>query len=199
MESKKIKSGVSRQIRKKSSESGMLIKRTIPVVAITGTPGCGKTTLAEKVKAQLGNDQFVFLNIADLIKTRKWYSEWDDEMNCSIFDEKLVCRELEKIVEESKGKKGIILEFHSIDFLKRKFIDKVFVLQTDTNCLWQRLEDRKYSEAKIKENVEAEIFMECLHSCQDRFGEDIVECLASNTKNDMKNNIEIIVKYLIKN
>jgi adenylate kinase len=191
-----MKEIISKSIRKESKELKLKMKRTVPVVAITGTPGCGKTTLAEKVKAELDDEKFVFLNIADLIKTRKWYSEWDDEMNCSIFDSKIVRRELERIVEESEGKKGVVIEFHSIDFLKSKFIDKIFVLQTDTNILWQRLEARKYSEAKIKGNVEAEIFMECLHSCQDRFGDEIVECLQSNSEEDMKNNIEKIVNYL---
>ena len=186
----------SKKLKSKSKSSA---KRTIKIVGISGTPGSGKTTLAMKLEAKLGTERFGFLNIADLIKTEKLYSEWDDEMNCSIFDAQIVRKEVEKIVtrEQEKGKIGIVIEFHSLSFLKRSFLDKIFVLQTDTNELWKRLEARKYSETKIRGNIEAEIFMECLHECQDKFGPELVVSLDSNSDQDMERNIQTVSDYLL--
>ena len=171
---------------------------TTKVIAITGTPGCGKTTLANTLQSKSPGDIFEVVNIAELIKSRKLYSEWDDEMNCSIFDAKRVRKEIEKIVSDAKqaGKSAVILEFHSLDFLRKKSLDKVFVLRTDTEKLWERLELRNYSERKIKENVEAEIFMECLNDCQDKFGPDSVVCLYSNTEDDVNRNIATIIGFI---
>jgi len=196
MNEKKIGKKVIKKSTKKAKNQP---PRAIKVVGITGTPGCGKTTLAGRLESILGkDDQYEFVNIAELVKERKLYSEWDDEMNCSIFDEKLVRMEIERIVCEAQdsGKCGVVLEFHSLDFLRKKSVDRVFVLRSDTNRLWERLEARNYSEKKIKENVEAEIFMECLNDCQDQFGPDSVQCLDSNTEDDMNNNIETILAFL---
>ena len=193
---------VTKSISKKDKTKGdPSASRSITVVGISGTPGCGKTTLAQKLEKNLGIEKYQFINIAELIKSRKLYSEWDDEMNCSIFDDKLVRREVEKLVygAQDSGKSAVILEFHSLDFLRKKFLDKVFVLRTDTGILWQRLESRKYTEKKIKENVEAEIFMECFNDCQDKFGPESVECLDSNTEADMKKNMATIAAFIRNN
>ena len=154
----------------------------------------GKTTICELVKKQLGGSaEFEFVNIGDLIKEKKLYSEWDDEMNCSIFDDKLVKAELKRIVEDSK-KKGILIDFHSVGFIPRKLVDHVVVVRTDTEILWSRLEKRGYKESKIKENVEAEIFMESMNEALDKFGEDKV---VERTNNDEKDRDEI-VKFVCK-
>ena len=49
------------------------------------------------------------------------------------------------------------------------------VLRTDTDELWGRLEKRGYAEKKIKENIEAEIFMVVAEEAQDSYKEDIVK------------------------
>ena len=150
------------------------------VLCVTGTPGTGKTELCYILQQQLQN--VLFVNIGDLIREKELYSEWDDEMNCSIFDEKLVSREISKIVR--KRNVSVVLDFHSIGFIKSSLVDRVIVLQTDTNVLWKRLENRKYDEKKIKENVEAEIFMESFNEAIDQFGEEKVQLCVNNTPGD---------------
>jgi adenylate kinase len=173
-------------------------KRSIRVVCVTGTPGVGKTTACALVKEKLGEKEFEFVNIGDLIKEKKLYTEWDDEMNCSIFDDDLVGDELKRIVKEmgAKGKKGILIDFHSVGFMGKKLVDHVLVMRADTETLWTRLEARGYKEAKIKENVEAEIFMESMNDAVDRFDEGIVSEITNNTENDQKLVVGKIVSLL---
>ena len=53
--------------------------RVRPNIAITGTPGVGKTLLAQKVAETL---KMTLVDVGGMIKTDKLYEEWDDEMNC---------------------------------------------------------------------------------------------------------------------
>jgi len=193
----------TRGIRKKSGKSvtpkSQKEERTIPVICVTGSPGCGKTTLSVRIQEELGIDDYTFINVGELIKEKKLYDEWDDEMNCSIFDDDLVRREVRRIISKSQedGKKGVLIEFHSLSFLRKKMFDRIVVLRTDNSVLWDRLEKRGYPEKKIQENVQAEIFMECYNECVDEFDDEVVEQRDSNTDDDMKDNIRYISKLLV--
>lgn len=169
--------------------------REIKVFCVTGTPGTGKTTICGLVKEKLGTDEYLFINVGDLIKEKKLYTEWDDEMNCSIFDEDALESELKRAIKkaEKEGNKGLLIDFHSIGFIPRKLVDHVIVVRTETNVLWDRLEKRGYKEAKIKENVQAEIFMESYNEAIDQFDENIVEQRDNNTEDEMSATVKHIV------
>lgn len=173
----------------------------INVVCVTGTPGVGKTTISLNVKKKLlGTNMFEFLNVGDLIKEKELFSEWDDEMNCSIFDEDLVNEEIKRIVASLKrdGKKGLLIDFHSVGFLQRRLVDHVVVIRADTNVLWARLEERKYPTEKIQENVQAEIFMESKSEAEDQFGEDRVIEKLNNSVSERDEIVDLIVELLMK-
>lgn len=124
--------------------------------------------------------------MGQVIKDEQLYTEWDDEKNCSIFDEDLVMNRLEDVV--SGGNK--IVDFHSCDFMPEEWFDFVYVLRADTAVLYDRLEKRHYNEAKIKENVECEIFRVLLDEAIEAFGEDKVVELQSNTFDDLSSNLD---------
>lgn len=65
----------------------MVPKRIVPNILVTGTPGTGKTTLATLLNEALS---FTYINVGKLISEQKLYKEWDNEFNCSIFDEDMV-------------------------------------------------------------------------------------------------------------
>mmetsp|Transcript_137747 Transcript_137747/g.427986 ORF Transcript_137747/g.427986 Transcript_137747/m.427986 type:complete len:177 (-) Transcript_137747:159-689(-) len=140
--------------------------RERPNVLVTGTPGVGKTTFCEALvqSAHLGMKH---LEIGRLVRERKLYKEWDDDMDCSVFDEDMVLDELEPILEEG----GYVVDFHSAGFLPHEWFDLVVVLRAETESLWARLEKRHYHEAKIRQNVEAEIFQTCLDEAREAFEE----------------------------
>ena len=89
---------------------------------------------------------FKVFHVNELIKDG--YNEgMDDEKNCLIAD-------IEKLSVFSKDLKGdVILEGHVSHLLP---VDIIIVLRASPKALRKRLKGRKWSEAKVKENVEAE-------------------------------------------
>jgi adenylate kinase len=106
-----------------------------PNILITGTPGCGKTSLAEKLAKATG---LRHLNIGKQIKEKKLYQEYDSEYDSFILDEDKLCDEIEKYILEG----GYILDYHSCDFFGEDWFDIIVVLRTDISILYTRLEKR---------------------------------------------------------
>merc|ERR1712232_1427358 len=106
----------------------------------------------------------------------------------------MVCDELEPLLE--KG--GCLVDFHSSGFLQDDWFDLAVVLRTDTSTLYGRLEKRHYPEAKIRQNVEAEIFQTCLEETRELFEDSSVEVLElqHNSHEDLETAISR-VKLLI--
>ncbi len=167
--------------------------KNLIVIGVTGTPGCGKTSLCEAVEKKISACKHV--NVGTLIKEQKLFSEWDDELNCSIFDDKRTRKAVKTALKmaEKNGCKMVLIDFHSLSFLPDEILDKVFVLGTDTKVLAERLQARGYDERKINENIQAEIFMECYTECTECFDPDKVIQLASNDDEDIRTNIETLV------
>eukprot|EP00933_Yihiella_yeosuensis_P052990 TRINITY_DN5113_c1_g4_i1.p1 TRINITY_DN5113_c1_g4~~TRINITY_DN5113_c1_g4_i1.p1 ORF type:complete len:177 (+),score=40.09 TRINITY_DN5113_c1_g4_i1:73-603(+) len=170
------------------------MSRTKPNVLVTGTPGVGKTTFCEAVAAAVG---FKHIEVSKMVKEKKLYREWDDEMNCSIFDDELVGDALEPVLgEESTG--GYLVDFHSSGFLDDQWFDLAICLRASTETLYDRLEKRHYPEHKVKENVEAEIFQTCLEEARELFEESSVEIweLENNNQENMEEAIAKLSTYI---
>ena len=60
-------------------------------ILITGTPGCGKTTLAQMLTEQLNGGHskrpFKYINVGELIKTKNLYQEVDEAFDAVVPDE----------------------------------------------------------------------------------------------------------------
>ncbi len=108
-------------------------------IALTGTPGTGKTSLSNKLDYHL-------------VSINDYYSEIsngkDEDDNWLI--------DLEKLNEiiVPKNHSNTIFEGHVAHFLKH--IDKIIVLRCHPNELKKRLSSRNYSDEKVRENMEAE-------------------------------------------
>mmetsp|Transcript_16137 Transcript_16137/g.41776 ORF Transcript_16137/g.41776 Transcript_16137/m.41776 type:complete len:175 (-) Transcript_16137:159-683(-) len=144
--------------------------RLRPNILVTGTPGVGKTTLCEAI-AEATSLRHV--ELSKLVREEKLYREWDDEMDCSIFDEEMVCDALDPILENG----GVVLDFHSSSFMDDTWFDMALVLRADTSMLFSRLEKRHYPQEKIQGNVEAEIFQTCLDEARELFEESGMEII----------------------
>eukprot|EP00435_Cladocopium_sp_Y103_P073656 s33_g44.t1 len=133
------------------------MSRSKPNILVTGTPGVGKTTFCEALAAATSLEH---LEVSKMVREKRLYREWDDELDCSIFD------------EESGG---CVVDFHSSSFLDESLLDLVVVLRVDTSTLYDRLEKRHYPESKVKQNVEAEIFQSCLDEVREVFEETDIQ------------------------
>jgi len=110
-------------------------------VALTGTPGTGKSTIAGLVGAG-----FKVVRVNELIK-EGYDMGMDEERNCLIAD-------IPKLSGYVKALKGdVILEGHTSHLLP---VDAIIVLRASPSALRERLKSRGWSEAKLKENIEAE-------------------------------------------
>lgn len=156
---------------------------------VCGTPGVGKTTFCEELATRTG---FKHVQVGILIEEKKLYSEWDDENNCSIFDEDLVADEIEEQIDQV----GVIVDFHSVKFLPADMFQLIVVLRCESDVLWKRLEKRNYQESKIRENVECEIFQVILDDCREHF-EDVRMLELDNTSLDqLEGNIDKVMGVL---
>ena len=57
------------------------------------------------------------MKLAELVREKKLYKNWNEEHDVPEFDEDMVCDELEPVM--SAG--GVILEFHSCDFFPERW------------------------------------------------------------------------------
>jgi|SRR3989338_2883373 len=132
------------------------------VIIITGTPGVGKTTLAETLVKKNDYER------VDLHTKYKQISEkYDRRKQCYVIDYK----KLVKLIEERLRRtvtKGIIIDSHVTHFLPATLVDLCVVLScSNLKLLRQRLQKRKYTAKKIQENLEAEIMQVCLNEARE--------------------------------
>jgi len=134
------------------------------VIAVTGTPGAGKTTIARRLAKKLG---FYCLDANKLISSNQLAEGYDKKRKAKIVDtsklNKSIIKEIKTIKNNRKILKygGIIIDSHLSHFLPRKYINFCIVAKCNIKELNKRLKKRKYSRSKIQENLQAEIFDIC--------------------------------------
>ena len=167
-----------------------------PNILITGTPGVGKTSLCTLLENQLPEEYniegFKYVQLAELVRSKKLYKEWDEKLDVPIFDVDMVCGELEPLMQNG----GVILEFHSCDFFPERWFKLVVLLRCNNTELYDRLQARGYKEEKITENIECEIFGELAAEVSESYKPEITIELQSEKIDDMQANIEKIVERI---
>lgn len=158
-------------------------------ILICGTPGTGKSTLAEKVVEETG---WKLVNVGQYAKDNGHISDYDPSRDCGVLDEDPLLDDLEEIQKEGNN----IFEYHGADLFPERWFKLVVVLNTDNSILYKRLEDRNYSASKIQENVECEIMRMIAEEARQGYKEDVVVYLESNTVEDMENNSENIINWI---
>lgn len=128
-------------------------------VAVTGTPGTGKTTASELVETDL---EVIGLN--ELVRTEGLTTGTDEERDSLVAD-------IDAIASRLSDRDDILVESHLAHHLEA---DRVVVLRCRPAELEQRLFDRGESERKAEENAEAEALDVILSEAVDRHGFDAV-------------------------
>ncbi|XP_077989463.1 adenylate kinase isoenzyme 6-like [Glandiceps talaboti] len=159
--------------------------RYSPNILVTGTPGTGKTTLAQETGQRL---QMQYISVGDVAKEKELYEGWDEEYQCPILDEDRIIDELEDVMREG----NCVVDYHSCEFFPERWFDIIFVLRTDNTLLYNRLEARGYSGRKLQDNIQCEIFQTILEEARNSYLPSIVYELPSNMPEDIDSNIEKI-------
>lgn len=118
------------------------------IITITGVPGTGKTAVAKELAKLTG---YSVVSINDLVNKKKIKSSYDRKRKSRIVDEKLLGKNIRKMLGK---KKSCIIEGLLAHYARS---DLCVVLRTNPAVLEGRLKKRGWSAEKIMENVQAEI------------------------------------------
>jgi len=130
----------------------------MPVYAITGTPGTGKTTLATELRAR----GYAVIDISRYLRDHGLLGNLDEKRNTYEVDTEVMNDSLEKY----RHIDGIV--FLDSHLAHQTDCSGIIVLRCNPSVLAKRLESRGYGKAKITENVQAEIL-------------DVILCEATDT------------------
>ena len=153
-------------------------------IVVTGTPGVGKTTVAKRLAEKLGAS---YLNLAELVISEKLYTGYDSEYESYIVDTAR-CREyLDRLLSCRE-----VLDTHVIEAVPAQRVKLVVVLRLDPLQLKERLRQRGYRGAKLRENVEAEVLGLLSAEAVALFGEDRV-CEVDVSGRGVEETVELLL------
>jgi adenylate kinase len=132
------------------------------VIIVTGSVGTGKTTYAKKLARE---KNYEYINVNEIIKKNKLNKEYDQKRKCYVIDTKKLNPILIKLIKSSK--RSLVIDSHLSHYLSPKYVDLCIVTKCDIKELKKRLQKRKYSKEKIKENLQVEIFDTCLNEAKE--------------------------------
>lgn len=134
-------------------------------IVITGTPGTGKTKVAEELADILG---IQFISIRKIVEKEKIFEVKGRE---KVVDIKL----LEKILKKTlRNERNYVIEGHLACETKLP-CDYIFVLRTHPKELKRRLSGRKYSAAKTRENLLSEMLDYCVQRTSEVYRKKPIE------------------------
>ncbi|CAD7932477.1 unnamed protein product [Amoebophrya sp. A120] len=201
------------------------------IIVVCGTPGVGKTTFARDLANRLEPNSKHY-ELSRLVEQNKALlatdeDQFDEERNCSVFDEEKLADYLEDLLINNETVQVVnsnstgttttvvsrqnpntfyhVLDFHCVSFFD--YADELFDsvklvvhLSASTEELGKRLEKRNYSEQKIRENIEAEIFQVVGEEVDEMFNGDeerkeVVQ-LENNSLEDMDRNMAMVFEKL---
>ena len=125
-------------------------------VFITGTPCTGKTTIASRLNGHI-------IKINDLARSHGFIIGVDEQKGYEIIDIEKLSDYVSEMIQNTQDL--LIFEGHVSHLLDGA--DKVIVLRVRPEILKTRLDERGYSDSKIRENLEAEALGVCsAESCE---------------------------------
>jgi adenylate kinase len=131
-------------------------------IIISGTPGCGKTSVAKEL-SNLISGRIISLN--ELAISEDFSFEYDEDRKTLIVDFKIflpyVLKKIKKIKKINPS--FLIIESHFSDIIPNKLVDYIFILRCYPDELVNRLKEKNYNSKKITENIQAEILGNCVN------------------------------------
>lgn len=117
------------------------------IIAITGTPGTGKSTVAS-----IMSDFYPVLHLNEIVKSEGFYSGIDEQRGSLEVEMEALEVYLQNLIASSHD---LIIEGHIAHLLQIDY-DMVIVLRCMPSILYDRLRAKGFNEDKIRENIEAE-------------------------------------------
>ncbi len=126
------------------------------VIAISGTPGTGKTGVGQLLVKRLNA---TLIELSELAKEQQLLLGEDTQRETLIADTEKLQHYLINLIRESP--KPYVIVGHFSDEVPEEILEFLVVLRCNPITLTQRLRNRQWPQSKILENVQAEILGEC--------------------------------------
>lgn len=126
------------------------------VIAISGTPGTGKTDVGQLLVTRLNA---TLIELSHLAKEQQLLIGEDADRETLIADTEKLQHYLVNLISESP--ETYVIVGHFADEVPEKLLEFLVVLRCNPITLTQRLRSRQWLQSKILENVQAEILGEC--------------------------------------
>lgn len=153
------------------------------IIALTGTPGVGKTTVAKEL-----SKHFDVISLNSIVKKYRIKHGYDRKRKSKIIDIKKLAAAAKK---ESGKHKNIIIEGHLSHLLDAGL---VVVLRCRPDVLAKRMKRKGWSENKIRENVMAEILDAITIEALEKSGKNVSEI--DTTRKNAKQTAKLILNIL---
>jgi adenylate kinase len=125
------------------------------IIAVSGTPGTGKTTTAKQLTEELG---YAYIDGKEVIRKHQLDKAYDEGRDCTIID---IDQFADAMKDTLKKYGNAIIDSHLSHELPADMVDIIIITTCKRPTLKRRLEKRGYAAAKVQENIEAEIFDVC--------------------------------------
>jgi adenylate kinase len=167
------------------------------LVALTGTPGTGKSTASNLLR----DEGYVVLDLNEIAQNNDFFISFDSARNTHEVDlvklnkflGEFLINNLDK-KDKTKNRDPVILDGHIAHFLDG--LDIVVVLRCHPKVLQQRLGKKNWSKAKVRENLEAEVLDVITIEVVERFKEDKI--FEVDTTNDTPTEVINKIKKILK-
>ncbi len=157
-------------------------------IALTGTPGTGKTTLAQ----QMRKHDITVIDFHDFALKHHCDQGYDAEKDTLVIDIDKVNKALASVDQHDNL---IVIEGHLSHLLVP--IEKVIILRCHPKILLKRLKQKGWKQQKIKENLQSELLDIILCETMEKYAaEDVYEI---DTSNQPSEQLGSMITQLIKN
>jgi len=129
------------------------------VILVTGTPCVGKTTTAKQLATKLNAD---YINLTEYAKTNNLTLGEDKKRQTTIINEKAMQKKLTQTINASNNANIIIDGHYATAVTPPDHVTRIFVLRRNPKELKKLMQKNNYPEAKLNENLAAEILDTCL-------------------------------------
>jgi adenylate kinase len=125
------------------------------VIIVTGTPGTGKTTFAKSLAKERG---YAYMDLGEFAVLHGFAVQEDKKRKTIVIDHERLAQHLESELDRDTK---MVIDGHFSHELPPTIVEHCYVTKAKLPELKKRLEARKYSEQKVQENIQAEIFDTC--------------------------------------
>ena len=129
------------------------------VILITGTPCTGKTTVSQQLTTKTNA---LYINLTDFANKHNLTIGKDKQRKTTIINEEKMQAKITETIEKTENNTIIIDGHYAAAVVPKRYVTRIFVLRPNPKELRKLMEKTGFQDAKLRENLAAEILDVCL-------------------------------------